>query len=251
MAARSTVGSPQSPGAGLWAADTTTLATLSTDGITPGTKCYVQASGRFYTFKIAASPDVAAAGVSGAGWMADSQTAIDAGTRVTAGADGTTLSLTVTGASDGGYKFDGIWQAGTGGDTDLLLQINGVATGYTTFSTFAVTGDSTFRSFTYTGNFGGGANAAGVAIGRAGGGASHAVLFFSGSITPSTNGSLADVKVEARACDAAGVLFEIFFSRSAVLLAADVTQIALVTSGGGNTIKQNSYLRVQKQGFTA
>jgi len=173
----------------------------------------------------------------------------DPGVRNTAGSDVQFLDFTVAGATDGGYVLEAQLLLGTGGDLDILLQLNSVATGYTTAGGYSV--GVTWAGCANTGNFGGGANTAGVAIARGGGNANRERIQMIVTIGPSTAGNVRVSNI-AWAESTSGVPSEMFHTQSTFVAAAALSTIRITTSTGGATaIKSASFGVIQKRNLTA
>lgn len=158
----------------------------------------------------------------------------------------------LSGLVDGGYEVDGEWQAGTGGDDNLIVQLGGATTGYTTL---VILTSSSVVNTNITGDFGGGANTAGVPVGRAGGAANRSMLTWRFRVTP-TDGTSTFYRVEASSEAvnvAGGTAFQAFMTQSAVPTGGNpLTEIKVTTkSGGGTKFGIGSWARVRRLGLTA
>lgn len=174
------------------------------------------------------------------------------GTRVTAASDQANLTFSgLTGAADGGYEIVFEWLAGTGGDTNLLLQLNGVTTGYNSGGIYTT---ATVVSDFPGGNPGlgtGVATTTGFDIARAGGAAGRDRSMGHIWLWPTTGGNILVVSHSVAFPTTPGALFESFDLRG-IFPAATITQAVLVPSNASSTgIKQNSYGVIRKLGMTA
>lgn len=186
------------------------------------------------------------------GTAEDPTVAVATGARVTAAANRADLTFAPAGATDGGVEVQGLWVAGTGGDNDLIVQLNGATTGYTTMGTFQNDGDATARVWATNVNFGAGANTNGFSIARAGGAAGRDRVWFRVIIGPTVTGGPMIVTIEAGAfASADGTHFAIYRAEGIFIPAAALTSVAFVGDGGGDVILQNSYLVWRPRGLTA
>lgn len=177
---------------------------------------------------------------------------VPTGTRVTAAIDQASLSLTPAGATDGGLEIFGIWVAGTALDKDLIVQFNGVTTGYSTHGTFNNSGDASARPWVVNVDYGAGANTNGFSIGRAGGAAGRDRVWFRIIVMPTVNGGPITIEASSGAfASADGAPFAVFRGQGVFLPAAALTSVAFVGDGGGDVILTNSYLVWRPLGLTA
>lgn len=174
----------------------------------------------------------------------------DPGTRLSAGGNQANLDFTgLDGAAAGDYVLSGEW-VGRAAETDLLLQVNAIATGYFSSGVISTTGAPTS---TNTGNFGAGANTVGHAIGRGGPAGRNRVKF---RVEIRSCGTAGFVYMTGRATSfdstTSGQTFQSFTMDCIIATAGKVTELTLVTADASSVgIQTGSFAVLSKLGVTA